>query len=322
MILVTGVGGFIGSHLVERLLADGYRVLGVDNFDLFYPRSVKESNMAGFRNDPRFLLAEVDIRDPGALRTVFTGATEPISGIVHLAAKAGVRPSLEDPRTYNEVNVMGTLNLLELARELGVTQFVAASSSSVYGVNPRVPWREDDHDLQPISPYASTKLSLEMLGHVYAHVYKVRMVALRFFTVYGPRQRPDLAIAKFARLIRAGKPVPFFGDGSTRRDYTFIADIVDGIVRSLAYTATPFEVINLGNRNTVTLAELVAAIGRTFGITPTLDHQPEQPGDVPQTWADVDKASQLLGWQPRTRLEDGLRSYRVWLDGLAAEPAT
>src|SRR5687768_1312465 len=217
-ILVTGGAGFIGSHLVDSLLRDGLTVSVLDNFDGFYARRVKERNVEEHRRNPRWRLVEGDIRDlPGLCRQL----PERFDAIIHLAAKAGVRPSIEDPLGYQEVNVAGTQNLLELARERGISRFVFASSSSVYGVNPRVPWSEDDHVLQPISPYASTKVAGELLGHVYSHLYGIRFIALRFFTVYGPRQRPDLAIHKFARRMLQGKPIPVFGDGSTRRDYTF-----------------------------------------------------------------------------------------------------
>ena len=314
MIFVTGAAGFIGSHLVDRLLADGRDVLGLDNFDPFYDRAIKETNLAAARSNRRFRFVEGDVRNAAALEAAVGRDGKSIEGIVHLGARAGVRPSLADPLGYHDVNVGGTLQLLDLARRLGVKQFVLASSSSVYGVNPRVPWREDDRDLQPISPYASSKIGAETAGQAYSMAYGLRLVALRFFTVYGPRQRPDLAIAKFARLMRSGKPVPFYGDGSTKRDYTFIADIVDGVVRALTYTATRFEVINLGNHHCVSLAELVNAVGAALGIKPLTDPQPEQPGDVPQTWADISKARQLLGWEPRTKLADGLRAYREWLD--------
>src|SRR5688572_30179308 len=222
-VLVTGGAGFIGSHLVDALLARGCTVTVLDNYDPFYSRSIKEQNVAAAKQDPRYRLVEGDLRDLDSLRAALHGTYD---AIVHLAARAGVRPSIEDPLTYQDVNVRGTQNMLQLAKEWGVKQFVFASSSSVYGVNPRVPWSEDDHVLQPISPYASTKVSGELLGHVYSHLYGISFIALRFFTVYGPRQRPDLAIHKFAYLMTQGRSIPVFGDGSTRRDYTFIADIV------------------------------------------------------------------------------------------------
>jgi UDP-glucuronate 4-epimerase len=232
---------------------------------------------------------------------------------VHLAARAGVRPSIADPVSYQEVNVQGTQNLLELAREHGVPHFVFASSSSVYGVNPRVPWREEDHVLQPISPYASTKVSGELLGHVYSHLYGFRFIALRFFTVYGPRQRPDLAIHKFARLLLEGRPVPVFGDGSTRRDYTYIDDIIAGIRAAMAYDASRYEVVNLGNNRTLGLHDMIAGLEAALGVAATIERLPEQPGDVPQTWASVDKAHALLGYEPRTSYQEGVAWFAQWL---------
>ncbi len=255
--LVTGAAGFIGSHLVDRLLRDGWEVTGVDNFDDFYAAGLKRANVADHLGHPAYTLVEADIRDPD---TLITRLTRRYDIIVHLAAKAGVRPSIANPLLYQDVNVRGTQNLLEFARARQIPQFVFASSSSVYGVNPNVPWREDDHVLQPISPYASTKVSGELLGHVYSHLYGIRFIALRFFTVYGPRQRPDLAIRKFAQFILNGERIPFYGDGSSRRDYTYVDDIVDGIVAAMRYTATPYEVVNLGNNHAVNILELVREI--------------------------------------------------------------
>ncbi len=314
-VLLTGGAGFIGSHLLDSLLADGASVTVVDNFDPFYPRSRKERNLEAHRGNARVRLVECDLRDMDGLRTELAG---PYDAIVHLAAKAGVRPSIEDPVAYQEVNVRGTQNLLELAREREIRQFVFASSSSVYGVNPRVPWSEEDHVLQPISPYASTKVSGELLGHVYSHLYGIRFVALRFFTVYGPRQRPDLAIHKFARLILEGKPIPVFGDGSTRRDYTYIDDIVSGIRAAIDYRKTTYEVINLGNNQTLSLREMIEGLEAALGVSATRQQLPEQPGDVPQTWANVDKARTLLGYEPRTRYEEGVRRFVSWLRAVAA----
>lgn len=314
--LITGGAGFIGSHLADRLLADGWRVTVADNFDPFYDPAVKRANVAPHLDNPNYRLAEADIRDAAALAAALAGWPADPAGavIVHLAAKAGVRPSIADPVAYGQVNVGGTQNLLELARARGVTQFVFGSSSSVYGVNPRVPWREDDAGLQPISPYAATKVAGELLGHVYSHLHGVRFVALRFFTVYGPRQRPDLAIHKFARLIRAGRPVPLFGDGSTSRDYTYVDDIVAGIRAAMDWRAGPYAVINLGNSHTVTLAELVATIEAALGARAAIERLPEQPGDVPRTWADIATARRLLNWQPSTPLPAGLLRFVEWLD--------
>ena len=308
-VLVTGGAGFIGSHLVDRLLADGERVTVVDDFDPFYDPAIKRRNVAPHLRSDRYALVEADIRDMDALRRLPGG----VDAIVHLAARAGVRPSIADPVGYQEVNVRGTQNVLELARERGVRQFVFASSSSVYGINPNVPWREDDHVLLPISPYASTKVSGELLGHVYSHLHGIRFVALRFFTVYGPRQRPDLAIHKFARLMRAGKPIPVYGDGSTRRDYSYVDDIVEGIVRSIRYDRSGYEVVNLGNDRTITLNELVALLEETLGVKAKIERHPDQPGDVPQTWASMARATSLLGELPRTPFPEGLRRFAEWL---------
>ena len=316
--LVTGAAGFIGSHLVDRLLADGWRVTAVDNFDPFYPRAVKEANIAPHLRHTGYRLFEIDIRDLDGMRHRLQGN---YSAIVHLAARAGVRPSILDPLGYQDVNVKGTQNLLELAKDLKVPQFVFASSSSVYGVNPNVPWREADHVLQPISPYASTKVSGELLGHVYSHLYGIRFVGLRFFTVYGPRQRPDLAIHKFARRMLDGQTIPVFGDGSMRRDFTYVDDIVSGICGAINYRRSSFELVNLGNNHTVTVAEMIRALEASLGVKALLDWQPEQPGDVPQTWADVSKAWELFKYTPRTPFDDGLLKFADWLAASAVGSA-
>ncbi|MBT63530.1 MAG: epimerase [Puniceicoccaceae bacterium] len=338
-ILLTGCAGFIGSHTLERLLADGHDVIGVDNFDPFYARSLKEANLAassgpGTAGQGSFELLEADLAEATTYQKLkFMAADQPIDAIIHLAAKAGVRPSIEDPVGYQRANVIATQNLLEFSKEHEIKQFVFASSSSVYGVNPNVPWSEK-HDVSgPISPYASTKVSCELLAHVYSHLYGIRVLGLRFFTVYGPRQRPDLAINKFARLIEAGKPIPVFGDGSTRRDYTFIDDIVGGILacvyKSVASGAPETEngklkteqpegcmpayaVINLGNDQTVTLAEMIATIEEVVGKKAIIDRQPEQPGDVPQTWADVTKANELFGYKPTITFKEGVTEFYKW----------
>lgn len=309
-VLVTGGAGFIGSHLVDRLLSGGWQVTVIDNFDPFYDPGVKRRNIAAHLDYSNYSLIEADIRDMNALRKSLSGEYDVI---VHLAAKAGVRPSISDPIGYQEVNVRGTQNLLELARERGIKQFVFASSSSVYGVNPNVPWREDDCVLLPISPYAATKVAGELLGHVYSHLYGIRFIALRLFTVYGPRQRPDLAIHKFARLMLKGGPVPVHGDGSSRRDYTYIDDIIQGVRAAMDYTATPYEVINLGNNHTVSLMEMVHALEEVLGVKAKLEFLPPQPGDVPQTWADVGKAKRLLRFNPSTSFGEGLRRFADWL---------
>jgi UDP-glucuronate 4-epimerase len=306
---VTGGAGFIGSHLVDSMLRDGYHVTVVDNFDSFYDRSIKERNINDHRSNALWRLVEADIRDG---LTLHREIGEDIDAIVHLAARAGVRPSLADPVGYQDVNVAGTQVLLELARRRQVRHFVFASSSSVYGVNPRVPWSEDDSVMQPISPYASTKVSGELLGHVYSYLYGIRFVALRFFTVYGPRQRPDLAIHKFARLIEAGESIPVYGNGSTRRDYTYVDDIVTGIRSALDYDRSPYEIINLGNNRTLTLLEMIAGVEKALQVRARISWLPEQPGDVPQTWARIDKARALLGYEPRTPYAEGVAQFVEW----------
>lgn len=310
-IVVTGGAGFIGSHLIDRLLKQGYTVTNIDNFDPFYAENLKRDNIKGHLEYGTYALHEVDIRSKEALDNAIPNNTDVI---VHLAAKAGVRPSIENPIAYQETNVAGTQNLLEVAREKNIKQFVFASSSSVYGKNPNVPWKESDAVLQPISPYASTKVSGELLGHVYSHLYGIQFVALRFFTVYGPRQRPDLAIHKFFRLINEGKEIMLYGDGSTRRDYTFVDDIVNGILATIEYKETLYEVINLGNNQTVTLFELVEAIERVSGITANKVFGSEQPGDVKQTWADVEKAQKMFNYRPDYLIDEGLLKFYKWFN--------
>jgi UDP-glucuronate 4-epimerase len=309
-VLVTGGAGFIGSHLVDRLLEDGWQVTVVDNFDPFYDPLVKRKNIMPHLQRVNYTLVEGDIRD---LDLLHHRLRQEYHVIVHLAAKAGVRPSIQDPISYQDANVRGTQNLLEFARERGIRQFLFASSSSVYGVNPNVPWREEDAVLLPISPYASTKVSGELLGHVYSHLYGIRFLALRFFTVYGPRQRPDLAIHKFARQMLAEQPVTLFGDGTTRRDYTYIGDIIQGVRDAMEYSGTPYEVINLGNNRTVSLLEMVRTLERALEVKAKIEWMPEQAGDVPQTWADITKARRLVDYNPRTQFLEGLAHFTQWL---------
>ena len=309
-VLVTGAAGFIASNLVDSLLQDGWHVTGLDNFDPFYSRAAKQRNIAPHRACGQYHFVEADIRDLDTLKSLLPGSYDVI---VHLAAKAGVLPSIQDPIGYQDVNVRGTQNLLELAREWSVPQFVFGSSSSVYGVNPRVPWSEHDTVLLPISPYASTKISGELLGHVYSHLYGIRFIALRFFTVYGPRQRPDLAIRKFAQLMLAGRPIPFFGDGSTGRDYTFVADIAQGVRAAMLYRETKYEVINLGNNRMISLTEMVSTLEDVLAVKAVLDPQPAQSGDVPQTWADISKAGRRLGYSPSTSFAEGIAVFADWL---------
>ncbi len=310
-ILVTGGAGFIGSHLVDRLLGEGaWRVAVVDDFNDFYEPEVKRRNVSEHLKNPAYSLHETDIRDRARLEEIFK--EENFDAVVHLAARAGVRPSLAEPALYNETNVAGTLNLLELARAYQVKQFVFGSSSSVYGINAKVPFSEEDPIRQPISPYAVTKAAGELLCHTYSHLYGVRCVCLRFFTVYGARQRPDLAIHKFAKLIDAGRPIPVFGDGTTRRDYTYIDDIIAGVRASIDYDASDYEVFNLGESQTVELRELIALLEKELDRHAIIERQPPQPGDVPQTFADVGKARRLLGYDPRTKIEDGVKRFVEW----------
>ena len=310
-ILLTGGAGFIGSHLVGRLLSEGgWRVHVVDDFNDFYDPAVKRRNVAPYEGREDFLLHEADIRDRDALARVASGAR--FDCVVHLAARAGVRPSLTEPLLYAETNITGTLNLLELARSQGVRQFVFGSSSSVYGENEKVPFAEDDPIFKPISPYAATKAAGELLCHTYSHLFGLRCVCLRFFTVYGARQRPDLAIHKFARLISRGAPIPVFGDGTTRRDYTYIDDIIAGVRAAMDYEASDYEVINLGESRTVELRELISLLERELGRGAKIDRQPLQPGDVPQTFADISKARRLLGYDPKTPIEEGIRRFVEW----------
>ncbi len=308
-ILLTGCAGFIGSHTLKKLLKENHKVIGVDNFDPFYPRVLKNQNLASIDSN-NFELIEGDLADLETYQKIdFMNEGRPFDAIIHLAAKAGVRPSIEDPLGYQRANVIATQNLLEFAKKHSIHQFVFASSSSVYGVNPNVPWRENDLVLQPISPYASTKVSCELMGHVYSRLFGIRFLGLRFFTVYGPRQRPDLAINKFVRLINEGKPIPVFGDGTTRRDYTYIDDIISGIIGALHYYKSDYEIFNLGNDQTVTLSELIETIESAMDQKATIDRQPEQPGDVPQTWADISKARNILGYNPCTRIQEGISAY-------------
>jgi UDP-glucuronate 4-epimerase len=310
-ILITGGAGFIGSHLVDRLLPQGeWSVSVVDDFNDFYDPAIKRANVSRHQKNPNYQLFDADIRDKPALKKIFE--ENKFACIVHLAARAGVRPSLSQPSLYAETNIEGTLNLLELSREQSIRQFVFGSSSSVYGINAKVPFSEDDPTRQPISPYAATKGAGELLCHTYSHLYRLRCVCLRFFTVYGPRQRPDLAIHKFARLISKGKPIPVFGDGTTRRDYTFIDDILAGVQAAIDYQASDYEVINLGESRTVELRELIALLETELGTTARIDRQPLQPGDVPQTYADITKARRLLGYNPQTPIEDGIKKFVEW----------
>jgi UDP-glucuronate 4-epimerase len=309
-ILVTGAAGFIGSHLCERLVAEGWRVVGLDNFDPFYEAAIKRRNLTTLLGSAQFELAEGDIRDAGCVESILgQGGFE---AIVHLAAKAGVRPSIEDPVGYMDVNIHGTVVMLEAARKYGIKKFIFASSSSVYGNNEKVPFAETDSVDNPISPYAATKKAGELICHTYSHLYGIGMTCLRFFTVYGPRQRPDLAIHKFARKIEAGEPIPVFGDGSMRRDFTYIDDIIDGVTAAIE-ACGEYEIYNLGESRPVRLDGLIAHLEAALGKKAVLNRLPEQPGDVIQTYADVDKAMRRLGYQPKTELSAGLTRFVQWL---------
>jgi UDP-glucuronate 4-epimerase len=316
LILITGAAGFIGSHLAERLCARGDEVVGFDNFDPFYGRAIKEANLAALRREARFSLVEGDIRDAAALERAFAPRRPDL--VVHLAALAGVRPSLENPARYAEVNVTGTQRVVDAAAGHGVRRLVFASSSSVYGLDSQPPFKESDPCLKPVSPYASTKRAGELLLFVAHHLLALDVTCLRFFTVYGPRQRPDLAIHKFARLIAAGQPIELFGDGSSSRDYTFIDDIVDGVVAAIdaATGAAPdFRIYNLGGSHTTTLLQLVDLLGRALGKTPQVVWRPEQPGDMKRTLADITLSARALGYAPRVPMEAGIRHFTDWLKG-------
>lgn len=314
-ILVTGAAGFIGSHVVERLLARGDRVVGLDNFDPFYSPEEKRENLASALLSPRFRLIEADCAELDEVERALEGETFDV--VVHLAAKAGVRPSIEDPVGYARANLTGTQAMLELARRRGIKRFVFASSSSVYGNNEKVPFAEDDPVEHPISPYAATKRAGELLCHTYHHLHGISMISLRFFTVYGPRQRPDLAIRKFATLMLEGRPIPFFGDGTTERDYTWIDDIVDGVVAAIDRTGTvaepEYQIVNLGESRTTSLSRLVSLLGDALGVEPVLERLPLQPGDVRRTYADVTRARELLGYDPSTPVEVGIPRFVEWM---------
>jgi UDP-glucuronate 4-epimerase len=308
-ILVTGGAGFIGSHVVEHLLAEKNRVVCLDNFDSFYEPAVKRANLQGVMNRSNFRLVEGDIRDEPTLARLFR--EERIEAVFHAAARAGVRPSIQDPVLYHDVNIHGTIRLLEAARLAAVKNFVFASSSSVYGVANRVPFSEEDPADFPISPYAATKRAGELLCYTYHHLYGIPVTCLRFFTVYGPRQRPEMAIHKFTRLVDEGLPVPVFGDGTSRRDYTYISDAVEGVLRALA-NPQPYEILNIGESQTTELRDLVAMIEKALNRKAQILAMPPQAGDVPLTFADVNKAKRLLGYQPRTSIEEGLGKFVDW----------
>src|SRR5438552_4039639 len=307
-VLVTGGAGFIGSHLVEKLLASGHEVVILDDFNDFYDPQTKHANIAGLARD--VTVYHVDLRDSESVRNLFH--REKVDAIAHLAARAGVRPSIQQPRLYYDTNVTGTLHLLEAALVTGVELFVFASSSSVNGVSKRLPFSEDQHLTQTLSPYGATKIAGEFLCSTYSHLYQLRVAALRYFTVYGPRQRPDLAIHQFTRRIYAGQPIEQFGDGTTRRDYTFIDDVIQGTIAALQYEGPLFDIFNLGESETIQLKDLIVAIENALGKKAKINQLPEQPGDMPLTCADISKARKLLGYRPTTRLNEGLPRFVEW----------
>ncbi|MBC8128190.1 MAG: GDP-mannose 4,6-dehydratase [Gloeobacteraceae cyanobacterium ES-bin-144] len=310
--LVTGGAGFIASHLCEALLSEGAELVVIDDFNDYYDVAIKRGNISGFKD--KITLVKGDIRDAALVDSLF--AEHAFDKVFHFAARAGVRPSIADPRLYVSTNVDGTLNLLEGCRKTGVKHFVFASSSSVYGVNKKVPFAEEDLIQRTISPYAATKLMGEQLCSNYSHLHGIRCICLRFFTVYGPRQRPDLAISKFTHKIMAGEPIDQYGDGSTARDYTYIEDIINGVMAAGRYTATDFEIINLGGSAANTLSQLISGIEEILGKKATILYLPDQPGDVPLTFADVGKAHRLLGYSPGTPLKRGLERYVDWVKSI------
>lgn len=333
--LVTGGSGFIGSHLVEKLLKEGHSVINIDNFDNFYDYQIKikntlESianfsdytftdketdikNLISLSKSNNYTLYYQDIRDKNGLEEIFKN--HKIDLIIHLAALAGVRPSIERPLEYEEVNVRGTMNLWELCKEFNIKKFICASSSSVYGNNEKIPFAETDNVDNPISPYAATKKCGEILGHVYHQLYNIDMIQLRFFTVYGPRQRPDLAIHKFTKLISEDKEIPFYGDGNTARDYTYVDDIIDGITKSISYLETHskiYEIINLGESQVINLNEMLSTIEQALGKTANKKILPMQPGDVQKTNADIGKAKTLIDYKPTTDFQNGIKKFVEW----------
>jgi UDP-glucuronate 4-epimerase len=312
-ILVTGGAGFIGSHVIDFLLASGqYEVYCVDNFDPFYDHSIKINNQLEASKDPHYHFIELDlvVTAPTILLNVFKSVS--FDAIIHLAAKAGVRPSIANAAVYYDVNVKGTLHLLEFARLAGIKQFLFSSSSSIYGTNPNTPWKESDLLYQPISPYAATKLAAEEMGKVYANLYNINFIILRLFTVYGPRQRPDLAIHQFYNLIKTKQPLTLFGDGSTKRDYTFISDLVPGIIGALHFKGPGDNIFNLGNGKQITLLSMIRLLEESIQAKATINWQDEQPGDVSQTYADISKAGKLLHYSPKVSFEEGIQQFVEW----------
>lgn len=314
-ILITGGAGFIGSHLAEKLLNDGHRVVVLDNFNDYYDPQIKRKNIEFIASNDDFSLHEADILDFDFLDNLFQEHT--IQTIVHLAARAGVRPSIQEPLLYQKVNVEGTTNLLEIAKRYQVSRFIFASSSSVYGENKKLPFSEDDSVDNPISPYAATKKAGELICYTYHHLYKLPVTCLRFFTVYGPRQRPDMAIHKFTRWIHNGHKITMFGDGSSQRDYTYISDIVDGICKSIKH-CTDYHIYNLGESKTIELHRLISLIAQALGKEPIIERLPMQPGDVPITYADISRPMKEIGYQPGVNIEQGIDKFVQWYTEMVA----
>ena len=311
-ILVTGGAGFIGSVLTDRLLERGDRVICIDSFDDFYDPALKRLNIAAALANSKFVLEEGDIRDQDFLDHL--ARRHAIDAVIHSAARAGVRPSIQNPRLYEDVNIKGTMNLLEMARRLEPENFVFLSSSSVYGVNDKVPFSETDFVDHPISPYAATKKACELICHTYHHLFGLNITCVRPFTVYGPRQRPEMAIHKFTRMIDEGKAIPMFGDGTSRRDYTYVDDLVDGVVRAVD-RPLGYDVINLGEQDTISLRDLISLIEENLGKKAKIDQQPDQPGDVPLTFADISRARERLGYDPQVKVQEGVRRFVDWYRG-------
>jgi len=311
-ILITGIAGFIGSSLGERLISDGHSIIGIDNFDSFYPKTIKQRNLIKLNSNTEFTFYDSDVRNKPLINRIFND--HKIDLVVHLAAKAGVRPSIEDPGEYYDVNVSGTLSILQCMQKNFVSKLIFASSSSVYGSNIKVPFSETDSVDNPISPYAATKKSGELLCHVYSHLYGFDITCLRFFTVFGPRQRPDLAIHKFTHLIDTNKPIPVFGDGSTARDYTYIDDIADGIVCAIQ-NLKGYNIYNLGESKVIKLSELIQTIENALGKKALIDRHPLQPGDVMITYADITKARSEIGYNPKFDIRIGIEKFVTWYIG-------
>ncbi|RPI02948.1 MAG: NAD-dependent epimerase/dehydratase family protein [Calditrichaeota bacterium] len=311
-IFISGGAGFIGSHLAEMLLSEEYHVYNWDNFNDYYDPAVKRDNIEAAIANKRYELIEKDILDYSALDHFFS--THPVDVIVHLAARAGVRPSIQQPLLYEQVNVQGTMNLLEMSRIYHINRFVFASSSSVYGANRKIPFQESDNVDFPVSPYAATKKAGELICYTYHHLYNISVNCLRFFTVYGPRQRPDMAIHKFSRMIYRHQPIPVFGDGSSRRDYTYYSDIIQGIMGAI-HNCQGYHIYNLGESKTVTLLYLIDLLQDALGIKAVVEFKPEQPGDVPVTFADVTKAKNELKYHPQIPIEEGIKRFAEWFSG-------